>query len=403
MTKKLLQNKLTTAFLLLLFTALAPMQSIAQKKVAYIQFSKTMDATASQTGNATVTGADAITRMLTDTGFAVTVYSCDANGLNLKTGVSVDTEITGADLIIIQETWSSTAAAIKPTGVLGLNKLSVLNIPVIYNKSFTFQASNPGNRAISSATAVAYDVTSASSLAVQIVSGKESNPMFSGIVGTSIPLMIQGANDSGVVGSGATVNVNPYFKGLSLVNGLELSTTGTLLAGTSGNVAAGGAISTTSNDTSMLINHIPAGTQIGTVSTDKLVNKDIITFACNYGAIAAGDGKNVTNEFLTLWRNAAYILTGRTVPTTLYLNPALGVNENALASNNISVYPNPTKGLVSVDSASAVKSITVYDTTGKQVSASKTNSVDLSNQAKGVYLVQVQTENGSTSKKIVVE
>jgi hypothetical protein len=400
MTQKLLKNKLTTAFLFLFFLALVPMQSIAQKKVAYLQFSKpTMVASASQTGSATVTGSDAITRMLTATGFTVTVYACDANGKDLATNVNVDTEITsaGADLIIMQETWGSTAAALRPTGVLGLNKLSALNIPVIYNKSFTFQAANPGNRAISSATAVASDVTAASSLGVQVVSGKESNSIFNGITGTSIPLFFAGATDLGLLGDATSV------KGLSLVNGLELTTTGTLLAGTSGNVAAGGAISTTSNDSSMLINLIPAGTQIGTVTTDKLANKDMITFACNYGAIAAGDGKNVTNEFLTLWRNAAYILTGQTVPTTLYLNPALGLKENALASDNISVYPNPTKGLVTVNSTTAVKAITVYDTTGKQISASKTNTVDLSNQAKGVYLVQVQTENGSTTKKVMVE
>ena len=393
MTQKLLKNRLFVAMALTLLVALVPMQSIAQKKVAYVQFTKTMDATASPTND------DAITKMLTATGFTVKVYGCDANGNDLATTLPVD--LAGNDLIIMQETWGSTAAAIKPTGVLGLNKLSALNIPVIYNKSFTFQKVN--TRAITSVTGTAYDVTSGSALGVQIVAGKGSNPMFSGITGTSIPLIIQGANDLGAVGSGATANVTPYFKGLSLVNDLELSTTGTLLTSLSGKVAAGTDIATTSNDYSLVINHIPAGTQIGTVATDKLVNKDMITFAVNYGAIAAGKGANVTSEFLTLWRNAAYILTGQTPPTTLYLNPALGLKENALASDNISVYPNPTKGLVTVNSTTAVKAITVYDTTGKQISARKTNTVDLSNQAKGVYLVQVQTENGSTTKKVMVE
>ncbi|HQK41128.1 MAG TPA: hypothetical protein PLO52_13570, partial [Flavobacterium alvei] len=167
MTKKLLKNRLFVATALMLVVALAPMQSIAQKKVAYIQFSKVMDATASQTGDATITGEDAITKMLTATGFVVTVYSCDANGKNLKTNVNVDTEITGADLIIMQETWGSTAAAIKPTGILGLNKLSALNIPVIYNKSFAFQKVN--TRAITSVAGTTYDVTSGSALGVQVV------------------------------------------------------------------------------------------------------------------------------------------------------------------------------------------------------------------------------------------
>ncbi|WP_281336841.1 T9SS type A sorting domain-containing protein [Flavobacterium eburneipallidum] len=395
MTKLLLKNKLTTALSLMLFATFVPMQSIAQaKKVAYIQFSKAMDATASQTGNATATGSDAITRMLTDTGFDVTVYACDANGKNLATNVSVDTEITGADLIIMQETWGSTAAAIKPTGVLAIRKLSLLNIPVIYNKSFAFQKVN--TRAITSVTGTTYDVTSASSLSGQVVSGKESNPIFNGITGTSIPFFNAGATDTGQLGIATSV------KALSLVNDLEIGALGTLLAGTSGSVAAGTPIATTSNDTSLFINHIPAGTQIGTDPLDKLATKDMILFALNYGAIAAGNGSNITNELLTVWRNAAHILTGRTVPTTLYQKP-LSIKENTLADNSVSVSPNPTKGLVTVTSTSAVKAVTVFDTTGKQVSASKTNTVDLSSQAKGVYLVNVKTENGSTTKKVVVE
>lgn len=408
MTKTLLKNKLTTAFLFMLFLALAPMQSIAQKKVAYIQYSKAtgngtafMVASASQTGSATVTGSDAITRMLTATGFTVTVYACNVDGLDLATNVNVDTEIAtlAPDLIIMQETWGSQANAIRPAGILAFRKLAALNIPLIYNKSFTFQKGT--NRTITSTTGTAFDVTAASSLAVQVVAGNETNQIFSGITGANIPLFFAGATDLGLLGDATSV------KGLSLVNDLEITTpipgTATLLAGTSGKIAAGTDISTTSSTTSLLINHFPAGTQLGTDVNDKLGTKSMITFACNYGAIAAMDGKNVTNEFLTLWRNAAYILTGLTVPTTLYMNPALGVNKNSLALDSVSVSPNPTSGLVTVNSTIAIKGITVYDAAGKQVSASKTNTVDLSNQAKGIYLVQVQTENGSTTKKVVVE
>lgn len=398
MTKKLLKNKLTIAFVLLLSTALAPIQMMAQKKVAYIQFSKAMDATASQTGNATVTGSDAITRMLTATGFSVTVYSCDVDGKDLATNVNVDVEIAALvpDLIIVQETWGSTANAIRPAGILAFRKLGALNIPLIYNKSFTFQKG--ANRTITSTTGTAYDVVSTSTLAVQVVSGNETNPLFSGITGTSIPLFFAGSTDLGVLGLATSV------KGLSLVNDLEISNSGTLLAGTSGTIAAGTAISTTSNNSSLLINRFPAGTQLGTDVNDKLGTKDMITFACNYGAIAAGDGKNVTNEFLTLWRNAAYILTGQTVPTTLYTNPALGVNENTLENVSITVSPNPTSGLVTVNGVADVKTVAVFNAAGKLIlSANNTASVNLSNQAKGVYFVKVTTENGTTTKKVVVK
>ncbi|GGF24037.1 T9SS type A sorting domain-containing protein [Flavobacterium limi] len=404
MTKKLLKKELLLTVILLLSTS---PQLMAQKKVAYIQFSKVMDATASQTGNATITGSDAITRMLTATGFNVKVYACDANGLDLATNVSVDTEIPtfGPDLIIMQETWGSTSAAIRPSGILAFRKLGALNIPLIYNKSFTFQKG--ANRTITSTTGTAYDVVSTSSLAVQVTSGNEANPIFNGITGTSIPIFFAGATDLGAtVASGALATA--AVKGLSLVNDLEITTpvpgTATLLAGASGTVAAGTAISTTSNTNSLLINRYPAGTQLGTDANDKLGTKDMITFACNYGAIAAGDGKNVTNEFLTLWRNAAYLLTEQTVPNTLYVNPQLGVNENTLEENSITVSPNPTSGLVTLNGVENVKSITVFDGAGKQVLTSdNTTSVNLSHQTKGIYFVKVETEKGSSTKKVIVK
>lgn len=407
MSKNYSKNKLAIAIVLLLSTALAPIEMMAQKKVAYVIWSKTMDATASKTGNATDSGSDAITRMLSATGFAVTVYSCDVDGKDLATNVNVDIEIAALapDLIIMQETWSSTANAIRPAGILAFRKLGALNIPLIYNKSFTFQKG--ANRTITSTTGTAYDVVSSSSLAVQVVSGNETNPIFSGITGTSIPLFFAGATDLGAtVASGATAAA--AVKGLSLVNDLEITTpipgTATLLAGTSGTIAAGTAVSTTSNTNSLLINRFPAGTQLGTDVNDKLGTKDMITFACNYGAIAAGDGKNVTNEFLTLWRNAAYILTEQTVPTTLYTNPALGVNENTIENASVTISPNPTSGLVTVNGVADVKTITVFNVGGKLIlSTSNTNSVNLSNQAKGVYFVKVTTEKGTTTKKVVVK
>jgi len=387
MTTLLLSNKKIVFLLIMLLVTLAPMQMNAQKKVAYINFSKTtMVSTASQTGSATVTGSDAITRMLKATGFDVTVFACDANGKDLATNVNVDTEITGYDLIVIQETWGSSAAAIKQAGILAIRKLSLLNIPVIINKSFTFQ----NGRAISSTAPSA--VVDTQNLSVTVVAGKESNPIYSGITipgDKSIKLFNALSTDLGLLGDATSI------KAVSVVNNLEISTTGTLLATIP--EAAPGA------NSSMLINYIPAGTQIGTDANDKLVNKDMVAFTFNFGTIAAGDGTNVTNEFLTIWRNAAFMLTGRTVPTTLFV-PVLGVKQNSLIDNSVSVSPNPTSGVVTVNSASEVQAITVFDTTGKQVlSESNTITVNLSNQAKGVYLVQVQTENGSATKKVIVE
>ena len=74
-----------------------------------------------------------------------------------------------------------------------------------------------------------------------------------------------------------------------------------------------------------------------------------------------------------------------------------GLNENILA--NISVYPNPTNGTVTVDLSKidGNANITVTSTTGAIVAAksvtSSLNQFDLSREANGLYFIEVVTES----------
>ncbi len=359
MTKNLLKNKLTIALSLMFFSALVPMQSIAQKKIAYVTKSANKaawDATATPILN------DPFIQMFNaDSRFTLTVIDDDGTG-------SSAVDLSQYDLLVIQESFGGSDAALKPTGNYAIKKLT---IPVIYNKVFALKS----GRALTASAAVTADVTD---LAITVPAVKQSNPLFTGVTFTNDAVAIFNAQYTDL---GAT----PGTKSLQKATGIELSTAGTNLASVTGAAAT---------DPAIVLNDIPGGTQFGTNAADVLpLTSRMIAFAWNFGAICGGNGTNITANALKIWKNAALILTGQ----------ALGVNESTLASDSVSVSPNPTSGLVTVNSASAVKAVTVYDATGKQVSASNTNTVDLSNQAKGIYLVQVQTESGSTTKKIVVE
>ncbi|POY39838.1 hypothetical protein C3L50_08380 [Flavobacterium alvei] len=357
MTKKLLKNRLFVATALMLVVALAPMQSIAQKKIAYVTKTKTMDATA-----ATVTTDPIIKMFEADSRFTITVIQDDGNG-------SSAVNLSQYDLLVIQESFGGGDNVLKPAGIYAIKNLT---IPVIYNKAYALKST----RALTASAAVPADVAD---LAITVPAAKQSNPLFTGVTFTNDAVAIFNAQ---YTDAGAPTGT---LKSLQKDSGIELSATGTNLALVTG---------VTATDAAIVLNDIPGGTSFGTGGSDILpLTSRMIAFSWNFGAICGGNGTNMTANALKIWKNAALILTGQ----------SLGLKENALASDSISVYPNPTNGLVTVNSTAAVKAITVYDTTGKQISASKTNTVDLSNQAKGVYLVQVQTENGSTSKKVVVE
>jgi hypothetical protein len=75
---------------------------------------------------------------------------------------------------------------------------------------------------------------------------------------------------------------------------------------------------------------------------------------------------------------------------------------------NVSIYPNPSNGVFSVQ-ATENAIVDVYDMNGKQITASQVISsngkvnFDLNNVEAGVYLVRVQNETFSTTKRIVIE
>lgn len=355
MTKKLLKNKFAATAVTLFLAAMAPMQMTAQKKIAYLtRTPKVMDATA-----ATTTTEPILKMFEADSRFAVTVFQDDGTG---SSGVN----LSQYDLLIIQESFGGADAVLKPAGILGISKLT---IPVIYNKTFALRS----GRAMTTSAATAADVTD---LSITIPASKQSHPLFTGINLTSgsIAIFNSGYSDTGAAGT----------KSLQKSTGIELTTTGTNLALVTG-VAEG--------DQAIVLNDIPAGTKFGSTAGEAILPSRMFTFSMNFGAICGNNGTNVTADALKLWQNAALILTGQ----------SLGTNENTLADNSVSVSPNPTSGLVTVNSADKVDAITVYDTTGKQVAASKTNSVDLSGQASGVYFLKAQTEKGTSSKKVVVE
>jgi len=67
------------------------------------------------------------------------------------------------------------------------------------------------------------------------------------------------------------------------------------------------------------------------------------------------------------------------------------------------VYPNPTVDVVNFDIAGKINSVEVYDAAGKLVKTSKNGekSLNVAELSKGNYVVKVQTENASYTKKVI--
>lgn len=80
--------------------------------------------------------------------------------------------------------------------------------------------------------------------------------------------------------------------------------------------------------------------------------------------------------------------------------------------NSIILYPNPANSLVQValyDSTEIIESITIYDVLGKKVNqisniASNQSTIDVSQLSKGIYMVEITTENNLKQiKKLIIQ
>lgn len=91
------------------------------------------------------------------------------------------------------------------------------------------------------------------------------------------------------------------------------------------------------------------------------------------------------------------------------LNFTMPLKVNEFDTNNVDIYPNPSKGIISIDYSKVndkVQNIEVIDMIGNKVindlpnenQLSKLNIDFLSN---GIYLLKIKTENGDITKKII--
>jgi hypothetical protein len=82
---------------------------------------------------------------------------------------------------------------------------------------------------------------------------------------------------------------------------------------------------------------------------------------------------------------------------------ALGVSDQA--KNTVKLYPNPVVDVLNIESPDKVKSITVFDATGRSVSTHVLNAsksqVNLSALASGVYVVNIVTDKGVQTVKMI--
>jgi hypothetical protein len=81
--------------------------------------------------------------------------------------------------------------------------------------------------------------------------------------------------------------------------------------------------------------------------------------------------------------------------------------KNTDAQNNLSVYPNPSNGYVTISANSLINRVEIFDVSGKLVHTSSINSIQTTINThsfeKGMYILKAQNKNNINTTKLFIK
>lgn len=126
----------------------------------------------------------------------------------------------------------------------------------------------------------------------------------------------------------------------------------------------------------------------------------IRSYGIGAGNMAAGD-----HSFKITVNAAVFVDQQGYIPVSLYLQGnliPLGTQNFPIV--NYALTPNPTDGMVTIESSSPIKNVKIFNLIGQQIGEQFTNEIDLSPLSKGVYIVKLEFDNGKIfTEKIIKE
>jgi Secretion system C-terminal sorting domain len=129
------------------------------------------------------------------------------------------------------------------------------------------------------------------------------------------------------------------------------------------------------------------------------------------GYTAIPTGADVTLDANPLTDGYVLLDTGfETQPNAVFLavviTPCslLGLNNNELDAS-LSTYPNPVYSILNIDAKTTIKKLEIIDSNGRvilsQLANNKNTNVNLESISSGIYLLKVNTNEGTSTQKII--
>jgi hypothetical protein len=143
---------------------------------------------------------------------------------------------------------------------------------------------------------------------------------------------------------------------------------------------------------------------IATILPEDATDADVVWTATPVGIVTVDE-----NGLVTAVTNGTAVITATSAngPVTASINVTVDIPTaivEGFDKNTFAVYPNPTADVVNIKSVVAVKTVSVYDSLGKEIMKTAANAViNMASFSNGIYILKAEFENGNVQVAKIIK
>src|SRR5690554_1886239 len=125
------------------------------------------------------------------------------------------------------------------------------------------------------------------------------------------------------------------------------------------------------------------------------------------------DPSDYLGESVSISGSGSTLIVGATTPTTTATKIGYAkvydlsgvLSSDKFTKAIFTIYPNPATDVLNIElqDDATIENVIIYNNLGQKIKTIKQNTIDVSTLAKGLYFVEVTTNQGKASKKVIVE
>jgi hypothetical protein len=129
----------------------------------------------------------------------------------------------------------------------------------------------------------------------------------------------------------------------------------------------------------------------------------IVALPQNLGCMVFFVRSVCSNEVVSQW--AAVATPGCTANVIDYLETLSHPQVPIINDNDVRIFPNPSKNVFRIASNATIDQLTLFDAVGKQIfiQTQNTSEINLESVSKGIYILEITSENNHIFRKLIKE